>query len=41
MSEGNKIASYTVTKASDNSEVAFEDLWRDAKCVIVFLRRFG
>ena len=41
MSEANKIAAYTVTRAPDGPEVAFEDLWKDSRCVIVFLRRFG
>ena len=41
MSEANQIAAYKVTRAPDGPEVAFEDLWKDSRCVIVFLRRFG
>ena len=41
MSEANQIAAYKVARAPDGLEVAFEDLWKDSRCVIVFLRRFG
>ena len=41
MSEANKIAKYTVTRAPDGPEVSFGDLWKDSRCVVVFLRRFG
>ena len=41
MSEASKIAAYKVSRAPDGPEVVFEGLWKDSRCVIVFLRRFG
>ena len=41
MPEANKISAHMVTRAPDGPEFALEDLWRDSRCVIVFLRRFG
>ena len=41
MPEANRISAHMVTRAPDGPEVALEDLWRDSRCVIVFLRRFG
>ena len=36
-----KISRNLVSKVPDGPDVTFEELWRDQKCVIVFLRRFG
>ena len=41
MTEAKKIASYKVVAAPAGPAVAFEDLWKESRCVIVFLRRFG
>ena len=41
MPEATGISAHTVRRAPDGPEVALEDLWRDSRCVIVFLRRFG
>ena len=36
-----RISRNLVFKVPDGPDVTFEELWRDKKCVIVFLRRFG
>ena len=36
-----KISRNFASKVPDGPDVTFEELWRDKKCVIVFLRRFG
>jgi len=36
-----KISRNHISKVPDGTDVTFEELWRDQKCVIVFLRRFG
>ena len=36
-----RVSRNRVLKAPDGPEVNFEELWRDEKCVIIFLRRFG